>query len=334
MADTMTLGFVGTGGIAQSHLNELAKLEGVRIGAVCDVVEERARAAAEKFGGTAHTDYRAMLERETLDGLYVCLSPAAHRPQADGTPPPEILAAEKGVHVFVEKPVCLDLEIGLQVRDAIQRAGVLSCVGYQLRYTPSAEAARRFCAGRAVGLVACDRWGGVPGDASHWWRRMEMSGGQLHEMATHQLDLIRMLAGEITEVHKREARLVNRELENFTIPDSEVTSFQLAGGGIGVITTSCALVNGGGRGQLEMVLEGHLRLQFGSPPKVFPEGAPEIALPEESAPGIDAAFVEAIRRRDPSLIRSDYADGLRTAAVTLAANQSAREGRAVAVPSV
>jgi predicted dehydrogenase len=334
MAETVTLGFVGTGGIAQSHLKALAKLEDVRIGAVCDVLEERARAAAESFGGTAYTDYREMLEREKLDGLYVCLSPTAHRPRADGTPPPEIVAAERGVAVFVEKPVCLDLEIGVQVRDAIERAGVISCVGYQSRYSPAAEATRRFCAGRVVGMVACDRWGGVPGDANHWWRRMEMSGGQLHEMATHQLDLIRMFAGEITEVHKREARLVNRELENFTVPDSEVTTFQLAGGGIGVITTSCALVNGGGQGRLELVLEGHLRLHFGNPPQVYPEGAAEIALPEEPIPGIDAAFVDAIRRRDLSPIRSTYADGLRTAAVTLAANQSAREGRPVAVPSV
>ena len=79
----------------------------------------------------------------------------------------------------------------------------------------------------------------------------EVSGGQLHEMATHQLDLIRMFAGEITEVHKREARRVNQDQENFTIPDSEITSFQLASGGIGVITAlkrgnSDIGVNGGG----------------------------------------------------------------------------------------
>jgi hypothetical protein len=41
--------------------------------------------------------------------------------------------------------------------------------------------------------------------------------------------------------------------------------------------------------------------------------------------------VDAVRRRDPSPIRSPYADGLKTAAVTIAANQSAREGRPVPV---
>ena len=216
MAEVVKLGFVGTGGIARHHLEQLAKLEGVQIGAVCDVVEERARESAAAFGGTVYTDYVRMLEDTKLDGLYVCVPPAMHRSREDGA-----------------KPVCLDLEEGIKVRDAIARAGVMSSVGYGSRYSAAAEATRRFCAGRTVGMVACDRWGGVPGNASHWWRRMEISGGQLHEMATHQLDLIRWFAGEITEVYKREARQINRELENFTVPDSEIVSFQLAGGGIG-----------------------------------------------------------------------------------------------------
>jgi predicted dehydrogenase len=334
MAATVTLGFVGTGGIARHHLGELAKLEGVRIAAVCDVVEERARATAAQHGGAVYSDYARMLEQEKLDAVYVCVPPGAHGNGPGGAPPAEILAAERGVHLFVEKPVCLDLELGVQIRDAIARAGILSCVGYGVRYGAGAEATRRFCEGRVVGMVACDRWGGIPGDANHWWRRMEMSGGQLHEMATHQLDLIRMFAGEITEVHKREARQVNQGLENFTIPDSEVVSFQLASGGIGVITTCCALVNGGGQGRLELVLDGHLRLKYGDPPQLFPEGAAEIPMPSEPIPAIDGAFVDAVRRGDPSPIRSSYADGLKTAAVTIAANQSAREGRPVRVPDV
>jgi predicted dehydrogenase len=334
MAETVTLGFVGTGGIARHHLEQLSKLERVTIGVVCDVVEERAREVAARFGGTVYTDYARMVEREKLDGLYVCLPPAMHTTRADGTPPVEILAAERGIHLFVEKPVCLDLEAGTRIRDAIERAGVISSVGYGSRYSAASEATHRYCAGRTIGMVACDRWGGTPGDASHWWRRMEISGGQLHEMATHQLDLIRWFAGEITEVHKRESRLINADLENFTAPDSEIVSFQLAGGGIGVITTHCGLINGGGQGRLDLLLEGHLLLKHGNPPRLLPEGSGEIELPTEPIPSIDEAFVQAIRQRDPSLIRSPYPDALKTAAVTLAANQSAREGRPIAVPRV
>ena len=53
--------------------------------------------------------------------LYVCVPPAMHGPRPDGAPTVEILAAERGVHLFVEKPVCLELEVGSKIRDAIER---------------------------------------------------------------------------------------------------------------------------------------------------------------------------------------------------------------------
>src|SRR5437879_12877012 len=97
MAETVTLGFVGTGGIARHHLGQLAKLEGVRVGAVCDVVEARARSTAEAFGGTVYTDYARVLEGEELDGGCVGVPPAAHRSREDGAPPPGVLVAARGV---------------------------------------------------------------------------------------------------------------------------------------------------------------------------------------------------------------------------------------------
>jgi myo-inositol 2-dehydrogenase/D-chiro-inositol 1-dehydrogenase len=45
----------------------------------------------------------------------------------------------------------------------------------------------------------------------------------------------------------------------------------------------------------------------------------------------DRAFIEAIRTGDASLIRSTYSDGVRTLAVTLAADESARTGKPVSV---
>ena len=85
---------------------------------------------------------------------------------------------------------------------------------------------------------------------------------------------------------------------------------------------------------LELLLEDHQRLEYGNPPKIYPEDAAALELSGEPVPSIDAAFVDAVRRRDPAPIRSTYADGLNSAAVTLAANQSAREGRPVPVPAV
>jgi predicted dehydrogenase len=318
---------VGTGGIANHHLGRLAEIDGAEIVALCDVVEERVQEATAKWGGKAYTDYRALIEREELDGLYVCVPPFAHQDA-------EILAAQKGVHLFVEKPVVLDLELGLRIKEAVEKAGIITSAGYGMRYSAAADAVHAFLADKRVGLVACDRWGGIPGGPTHWWRVMEKSGGQLHEMATHQLDMIRYLAGEITEVYKKEGRVVNAQVENCTVPDAEVVALQFAGGGIGYISTSCALINGGYQGRLEMIVEGHLLLKYGREIQVIPEGSAQIEVSSQPVPSIDEAFVQAIRTGDRSLIRSPYGDALKSAAVTIAANRSAREGRPIEVTRV
>ncbi|GIX06247.1 MAG: hypothetical protein KatS3mg115_0650 [Candidatus Poribacteria bacterium] len=326
----LRVGYVGTGGNAQGHLRRLSTIEGVSIVACCDVVEERARAAAEQFGGRPYTDWRRMMDEVEMEVCYFSLPPFAH----EGA---EIAAVERGIHIFVEKPVVMDLELGIRTKEAIEKAGVLSSVGYQSRYQPWNHALRDFLVQRTIGMAVAERWGGIAGGPHHWWRVMEKSGGMLHEQATHQLDLLRFFAGEIAEVYKKEALRINVDQENHTIPDAEVVILEFASGAIGYITTSSALIHGGGGSRIEFIVEGHLRVrhQGNQPPLIAPEGAatvdpPTVQLPES----IDHAFIEAIRTNRPELIQSDYADGLRTCAVTLAANQSAREGRPIRVPTV
>lgn len=326
MSKTVSIGFVGTGGIANHHLNQLAKIDGVEIVALCDVAPERANATAEKFGGRAYTDYRVMIEREDLDAMYVCIPPFAH---SDA----EILAAEKGFHIFVEKPVVLDLETGIKISEAIKKGGVISSVGYGSRYSNAADAARAFLADKTIGMVACERWGGIPGGPEHWWRVMDKSGGMLHEMATHQVDLIRFLAGDIVEVYKKDALRVNIDQENFTVPDAEIVTMVFENGAVGYITTSCAFTKGGGSGRLDFILEGHIMLRYSGGLEIIPEGAATIEVGEKPMPSIDEAFIQAIQTGDASIVRSPYHDGLKSAAVSIAANQSAKEGRPVKVPA-
>jgi len=325
MLETVKIGFVGTGGIANHHLNNLSKIDGVEITALCDVVEAKAKAAAEKFGGRAYTDYRKMIDKEELDGMYVCIPPFAH---SDA----EILAAKKGFHIFVEKPVVLDVETGIKIGEAIKEASVITSVGYGSRYSNNADAARKFLADKTIGMIACERWGGIPGGPTHWWRMMDKSGGMLHEMATHQVDLIRYLAGDIVEVFKKDALRVNIDQENHTVPDAEILTLIFESGAIGYITTSCAFTKGGGSGRLDFILEGHIMLRY-SGLQIVPEGAAEIEVDDEPVPSIDEAFIQAIKTSDASIVRSPYLDGLKSAAVTIAGNQSAKEGRAVKVPA-
>jgi len=322
MAEELKVGFVGTGGIATDfHLPALKKIEGVEIAAVCDTARERAGKTAEQFGGRAYGDHHEMLEREELDALFVCLPPFAHTDA-------ELIAAGKGIHLYVEKPVVLEMQQGLEIAEAIKKAGIVSCVGYQLRYLPVATAAREFLAGKGVALVAANRWGGVPGDATHWWRVMAKSGGMLHEMATHNMDFIRYVVGEVARVSARYSLTVMKDVENLTVPDAQVVVLEFRNGATGYFSTSCALTKGGGWSSTDVILR-DMRVRIGwDKIEVSPEGAAEVALPE-AGPSIHETFVEAIRKNDPSLVRSDYADALKTTEITLGANESARTGKPV-----
>jgi predicted dehydrogenase len=320
MPETVRIGFVGTGGIAGHHLKQLQEVEGAEIVALCDVVGERAQARTQEFGGVAYTDYRRMLARESLTALYVCVPPFAHEEA-------EILAAGKGIHLFVEKPVALDIGQAQSIAAAIRAAGVMSSVGYSLRYFAATEAARRYLAEREVAMVTANRWGGLPG--TPWWRVMDQSGGQLVEMTTHQVDLMRFLVGEIVEVHARYARRALLDVEGVTVPDVQIASFLFENGALGAITTSCALTQGGGRNDMDFVLRDAVLHYTTRDLRVAPESVPQPEPVTEPIPDIDAAFVQAIRTGDASLIRSTYDDGLRTLAATLAANESARTGEPV-----
>ncbi|MBT3268559.1 Gfo/Idh/MocA family oxidoreductase [Candidatus Poribacteria bacterium] len=326
----LRVGYVGTGGNAQGHLRRLAAMDGVEIGACCDISEDRAKSSAAEHGGEAHTDWRRMLDGVDLDVCYFSLPPFAH----EGA---EAAAAAQGLHIFVEKPVVMDMDRGYETKEAIDKAGVLSCVGYQLRYQPAAHAVRDFLADKAITMAVTERWGGIAGGPDHWWRVMSRSGGMLHEQATHQLDILRMFAGDVVEVYKKEALRVNTDAENNTIPDAEVVMLEFASGAIGYITTSSALTDGGGGSRVELIVEGHLRIQygFGDTPVVLPKGAAEIPeYPHALPASIDDAFIQAIQQNDPSIVLSDYTEGLKTCAITVAANESAQTGRPVRVPVV
>ena len=229
----------------------------------------------------------------------------------------------------------METKQGLKTKAALDKSGAYSCVGYQLRYNANADALRAFLRGKRVGMAVSERWGGIAGGPTHWWRVMDKSGGMLHEQATHQLDLLRYFAGDIVEVHKLESAVINMDQENHTIPDCEVVLLQYANGAVGYITTTSSLINGGGGSRIELLVEGHLRIQYSDGAKVLPDGAAVITPSTEPVPAsIDDAFVQAILTKNPSLVRSDYTDGLKTCVITVAANESARTGRAVRVPTI
>lgn len=317
MPEKVRIGFIGTGGIAQHHLRQLAEVPEAQVVALCDVDEARVRPLAEPLGAAVYTDGARLIADAEVDAVYFCVPPHAHGDL-------EVQAARKGLHLFVEKPVSLYLEQAKAALAAIQEAGVMSQVGYSLRYMAGGVQLKEFLAGKTIGTAHSTRWNGLPG--APWWRRYDQSGGQLVEMTTHQVDLMRWVMGEVVSVSAVYSfnRLFQGETD-VTVPDSQAVLLRFASGASATVNTACALGKGG-QSRMDFVIQDAVVSWKGDSITIAPEEAyPYTASPHDGL-NIDSAFVRAVATGDRSLLRSPYEDGIKSAAVTLAANKSAEEG--------
>ncbi len=308
---------VGCGNIMQEHFKCLAELNGVEIAGHCDPDQKRASEAAARFGGKAFNDHLSMFDALQLDAVYICVPPYAHGPI-------ELAAAERGIHMFVEKPVGLDAETARQVSAAVRKAKVLTSVGYCYRYRETVQLAKKMLKGKAVSLVNSAARAGLP--TSAWGRNRDKSGGQIIEASTHLFDLVRYLCGEVAEVHAVASNGCMSPGEDCNLDDSSVVSLRLKNGATGCVTSTC-VVRHPGRIKLEVVTpEASFSLMNGSLRVIETDKTTEYRASTPVYAEESRAFVEAIRNGKRGRIRSPYPDAMKTLLVTLAANDSIASG--------
>lgn len=316
----MRVGFIGCGGRAGSHLQALHGHAEAEVVAVADVAPAAAKRAAERLGVPSYTDHRELLARDDLDAVVVSVPVFAH-----GQVELDVIA--RGLPFFVEKPVARDLETARRVATALRQAGLWAAVGYQLRYMDGVAAARAFLRGRRVALVEGHYWCGTARQGV-WQNDWRQSGGQLVEQATHTLDLMRYLVGEVEEVYSQQAR---RILDQVTSPDAYTVSLRFADGALGSLTSSWTHDAGdwSNANILNVSLDGCLLRLDGQGAHVLPEG--KVDLPPVAGGSMYDAFVRSVRGGAPAGLLSTYDDAVATLAVSLAANESAETHRPVRV---
>ncbi len=315
MGDEVRLGFIGCGGNAAGHMRQVKQDPMARLVAVCDVSEEAAQRAAAEHGAQPFTHHKAMLDACKLDAVYISIPVFAH-----GEPELDVLDA--GLPFFVEKPVAIDLAIAHRVAARIRKSRTLTCVGYQLRYAQSARCTRAFLADKTIGM-AVGRYLCGTGRGTGWLRQVAKSGGQIVEQATHTIDMMRYLCGEIVEVYSAQA---NRTLKEIDCYDYGATALRFASGAVGCLTTCWALDNSVWDANVVDIFFDRYRLTWNTErPSILPANE---AFKIDDAPvkTIDQVFLDAVRTGDRSAILSPYEDAVKSLAVSLAANDSARDG--------
>jgi len=315
---SVRVGLVGAGVVGARHARTLAGFDDVDLVAVCDPDAAAAEALAAEVGAEPAREVGDLLTRR-LDAVWLCVPPFAHGEL-------ELSVVRAGLPFFVEKPLAADLAVAETVAVAVAAAQLPTATGYHWRHLDTVVRARAALAGRDVRLVGARWWGTTPPPA--WWSRQDRSGGQVVEQATHVLDLVRLLAGEVTEVVGSAAASTTAGRD---VPDATAAVLRLDSGAVGTVSTSCVLPALTAAG-LDVVADGAVVELTETGLRVRTREAQERTEPAVDArTAVDRAFVDGVagRAAAPGLV--DVAEALRTHRLAWALAEATRSGATVRV---
>lgn len=180
---------VGCGFMGRQHAEAYRACPQSELVAVCDVDPSRAEALAREVGARSYGSLDVMLA-EARPELVSVVTPDAHHVE------PTLAALEAGCHVFVEKPIALELGDARRMLEAARRAGRVLAQNFNRRFAHPYALARRY------------RDEGRLGDLSYAALRVAVPGGRppttpyelVYDSLVHLLDLAACFGGEIAEV--------------------------------------------------------------------------------------------------------------------------------------
>jgi UDP-N-acetyl-2-amino-2-deoxyglucuronate dehydrogenase len=234
----MRFALVGCGRIAKRHtdLLGLGQIAGARLVSVCDVVAERARHYGERFDVPWFTDFHEMARQVDAD-VFVILTESGHHAEH------ALALAPYGRHIMVEKPMALTLADADAMIDACDRHGVKLFVVKQNRFNvPVIKLRQALEAGRLGRLVLGTvrvRWCRTQAyyDQDAWRGTWALDGGVLTNQASHHVDLLEWMMGEVDSVFARSlTALVDIEAE-----DTAVVLLRFRSGALGVVEATTAV---------------------------------------------------------------------------------------------
>jgi predicted dehydrogenase len=232
---------LGCGGFANRHAGNIAAMpERFELAAFCDVNPQHAQVFAQKYaqGAKIYTDFHPMLDEVRPDLLVICLPPFGHTDEVEA-------AAQRGIHVLIEKPIALSTEQAWKMVEAAEAAKIKTQVGFMFRFGAAVTELKNLIeSGKAgeVGLMSARYFC----NALHaeWWRRRDKSGGQLVEQIIHMVDLMRYVMGDAQTVYSLQNNLFHKDVPDYTVEDVSGTVMGFKNGGIGVIYASNGAIPG------------------------------------------------------------------------------------------
>lgn len=183
------VGIIGTGWIAESHVEIYKECPDVEIVAAADLIPGKAEAFFKRLGVEGvryYPDHKAMLDSEELDAVSVCTYNATH---AECT----IYALKKGVNVLLEKPMCVTTEEAVEILRAEKESGKILSMGFQPRMDENMKMIKKIVESGELGEIYYIQTGGgrrrgIPG--STFIEKKTAGVGALGDIGCYSLDMV------------------------------------------------------------------------------------------------------------------------------------------------
>ncbi|MCX6168133.1 MAG: Gfo/Idh/MocA family oxidoreductase [Ignavibacteriales bacterium] len=234
MRKKINVGLIGAGRLGTMYAEFLTtRVAGAYLVAVADIIPERATKCAERFGiPKKYFSHQEINDDKELDAVIVTATTMNHK---------EIVidAAGKRKPVFCEKPMTLTLKDAREMKAAIEKSGVFYQQGYMRRFDTGFAAMKRKIdegvIGRPVVFRGSSRDPYLP---TLEYLYPHNSGGQILDMAIHDIDIARWCMGEISTVYSIGGVLAFPEVEPTGDTDNVIMSFKYESGCLGEIDIS------------------------------------------------------------------------------------------------
>ncbi len=184
---------IGLGGIGNTHAPIYQASEKAELVAVCDIIKEKADAAAEKYGVPAFYSVEDLIKHADIDSVSVTTAGVEN---GGDHYDPTMLCLEAGLNVLGEKPISNDIEKARAMVRKADEKGVYYGINLNHRFVPPAIKAKEWVNEGKLGdllLINMTMWIGNPNDTSPWFHARA-----LHP---HSLDVMRYYCGEVGRVH-------------------------------------------------------------------------------------------------------------------------------------
>jgi myo-inositol 2-dehydrogenase / D-chiro-inositol 1-dehydrogenase len=326
--DTIRVGMIGAGWIAQEHRRVLGSLAEAELVAICDLDRERADALAEGTGARTYQDWRDLLDREDLGALIVCVPPAAHRE-------PAVAALGHGLPVYLEKPIARTSDDAAEIVAAAERSGTVCAVGYQWHALDLLDELPGLLAGQQIGLLVGTSIG--PTQSRPWFVDMRAGGGNLLERGSHHLDLARTVAGEVVSVQAAagRVRLARSSGEAGDIDDALTMLLELASGALATVVVAWTKPGQPGSYGLDIIAsDATLRMDLDPDFTLTGVSNGQQVTRRSASPPLERSwrrFLRAVSAHDPAAVVCTPPDAAATLAVAIAAERALETSRAVPV---